>query len=119
VSKVMTKPIRRKRVQDSTDSGLIGECKKETQRDDCEQILWTHPSKGEEIHPPADTLAIVVDVVHNRGAMRIFEKKTDNYVSGVGIEDAGNYVIIPWDSSWWLRPSGSLRIGYVTAKPEK
>lgn len=47
--------------------------------------------------------------------MRIFEKKGGDYVSGVGLEDAGNLVIIPWNSGWWLRPSGSLRIGYVTA----
>lgn len=112
----MTKPIKKKRVQDSTDDGLIEKCKQETQRDDCDRITWTHPSKGEEIQPPADTLAVIVDVVQNRGAMRIFETQSGDYVSGVGLEDAGNFVIIPWETSWWLRPSGSLRIGYVTAK---
>lgn len=112
----MSTDIKKTRVQVSTDDELIEECKKETQCNDCERITWTNPSKGDEINPPANTAAIIVDLVRHRGAIRIFKKESDDYVSGVGLEDAGNFVIIPWESKWWLRPSGSLRIGYVTGK---
>jgi Heterokaryon incompatibility protein (HET) len=33
----------------------------------------------------ADTLAVIVDVIHNRGSMRTFEKQSGNYISGVGL----------------------------------
>ena len=45
--------------------------------------------------------------------MRIY-KESGDYIGGVGLEDAGKYVIIPWDHSWRLRVSGSLRIGYLS-----
>ena len=61
-------------------------------------------------------MAVVVDVVNNQGAIRIFEKENDEYVNGVGTEEAGSLVIIPWDSNWRSRVSGSLRIGYVVVK---
>lgn len=103
------------RTQTSTDGGLLEECKKETRCDNCD-ITWTTPSKGTRIDPPATTLAIVVDVVHSQGAIRIFEKSDDEYVDGVGTEEAGNRVIVPWKSNWWFRASGSLQVGYIVGK---
>lgn len=83
---------------------------------DCESIIWKTPSKGTRIDPPANTVAVVVDVVDNRGAIRIFEKEGEEYVDGVGTEETGNLVIVPWESSWWFRVSGSIRTGYVVVK---
>ena len=64
-------------------------------------------------------MAVVVDVVHNRGAVRIFEKDSDKRVVAVGTQDAGNMVIVLWDSKWWLRASGSVDVGYVIKKTDK
>lgn len=64
-------------------------------------------------------MAVVVDVANNQGMIRFFDKETDDYVNGVGIEEAGNLVIVPWDSKWWAWVSGSLRIGYIVVKDAK
>lgn len=58
-------------------------------------------------------MAVIVDVVNNRSAVRVFEKDSDKRVVAVGIQDAGNMVIVPWDTEWWLRASGSVDVGYV------
>ena len=58
-------------------------------------------------------MAVVVDVIHNVGAIRIFEKDSDERVAAIGTKDAGNLVIVPWDSNWWLRASGSLKVAYI------
>lgn len=64
-------------------------------------------------------MAVVVDVVDKRGAVRVFEKDGDKRVVAVGTQDAGNMVIVPWDSKWWLRASGSVDVGYVVKKTDK
>jgi len=64
-------------------------------------------------------VAVVVDLVYNQGAIRVFEKAGDTYVNIVGTEEAGNLVIVPWESTWWFRVSGSLRVGYIKAKGAK
>lgn len=63
-------------------------------------------------------MAVVVDVVDKRGAVRVFEKDSDKRVVAVGTQDAGNMVIVPWDSKWWLRASGSVVVGYVIKKTD-
>lgn len=105
--------VKKIRTQKSTDDGLLEDCENETACGDCEPITWTTPSKGTRIDPPANTFAVIVDVVYNRGAIRIFEKNDDKYVDGVGMEEAGNLMIVPWDNLWWFRASGSLRVGYI------
>ena len=45
--------------------------------------------------PPADTIALVVDVGDNVGAIRIFETLSKKYVDGVGTEEAGKLIVIP------------------------
>jgi len=60
-------------------------------------------------------VAIVIDVSARGGAVRIFQNDSDERVGAVGVEEAENLVIVPWDSNWWFRVSGSLRVGYVEA----
>lgn len=64
--------------------------------------------------PPAGTVAIVVDVPKDTGAIRIHEGESRLYVGGVGTENAGFMVIVTWDTSWWFRVAGSLCVGYIT-----
>jgi hypothetical protein len=66
--------------------------------------------------PPAGIVAVVVDVRNYIGAMRIFEAQTDEFLGGVGTEDKGILVIIPWNSNWNYFCVGSFRIGYIIKK---
>jgi hypothetical protein len=58
-------------------------------------------------------VAIIIDVVSDRGRIRIYKKDSDEQLDGVGIEWAGYKVMVPWDNEWWFRASGSLPVGYV------
>ncbi|KAG4420649.1 hypothetical protein IFR04_006239 [Cadophora malorum] len=110
----MVKNIKKIRTQTSTDAELLEECKNETNCGDCE-LSWTTPPKRTQIKPPGNTVAIVIDVSARGGAVRIFQNDSDERVGAVGVEEAENLVIVPWDSNWWFRVSGSLRVGYVEA----
>jgi hypothetical protein len=55
----------------------------------------------------------VVDLITNPGAIRVYEKSTDTLVDGVYMDDAGFKVIVPWNSTWCFRVSGSLLIAYI------
>ncbi len=81
--------------------------------------MWTTPSKATRIEPPPNTVAVIVDLVDDQGAIRMYEKESDTYVDMVGTEEAGNMVILPWQSTWWFRVSGSLRVGHVKLKDAK
>ncbi|EER43769.1 predicted protein [Histoplasma capsulatum H143] len=99
---VMSKEITKIRMKSFTDDDLLEEIKKATR-----------------IDPPQNSVAVVVDVVESQGAIRIFERKDDSYVNGVGTEEAGHMVIVPWNSGWWFRVSGSIRVGYAVANNVK
>jgi hypothetical protein len=58
-------------------------------------------------------VAVVVDLIHSRGAIRIYENQ-GGYVNGVGTEETGNQVIIPWDETWWFYVAGTLKVGIVS-----
>lgn len=88
------------------------------QSGDC-VIDQTTPAKGTRIVPPDNTRFIVVDMPENKGAIRIFDKKDDNYVGAVATEDAGYMIVVPWSSSWWFRASGSLTVGYIRVAEKK
>lgn len=103
------------RTQTTTDAKLLEEYKNETECGNCD-ITWTTPPKRTEITAPEETVAVIVDVVNNQGAIRIYQKGSNKRVDAVGIEEAGNMVIVPWDSNWWFRASGSLRVGYIKKK---
>jgi hypothetical protein len=79
---------------------------------DC-SITWETPSKGIRIEPPTNTVAVVVDVPKDKGAIRVFKSGIDKHLGTVGTEDAGHIVVVTWDTSWWYRVSGSLRVGYI------
>jgi hypothetical protein len=56
-------------------------------------------------------------MVRNRGAVRIFEKDSGEYIDGVGIEEAGHRVIVlPWRTNWCFRVSGTVGVGYIEEK---
>ncbi|OJD26560.1 hypothetical protein ACJ73_02050 [Blastomyces percursus] len=114
----MVKEITKTWVNPATDN-LLEEIKKKKGCDACDSITWTTLPKATRIDPPENSVAVVVDVVNSQGAIRIYEKEGDSYVDGVGTEAAGHMVIVPWDSGWWLRVSGSLQVGYAIAKNVK
>lgn len=64
----------------------------------------------DDIEPPTGTVAVVVDVRNSKGAVRIFEAETDEFLGGVGTEDQGNLMIIPWKDKWNGSCAGSLRL---------
>ncbi|OJD26013.1 hypothetical protein ACJ73_02612 [Blastomyces percursus] len=112
----MAKVVTKVRVSSSTDDKILEEIKNETGCDDCDSLIWSPLPKATRIDPPENTIAIVVDIVRSQGAIRIFENEGDLYVDGVGTEDAGYMVIIPWNTSWWFRVSGALQVGYAAGK---
>lgn len=66
--------------------------------------------------PPIGTVAIVVDVPKDTGAIRIHEEGSGKYVGGVGTENAGYMVIVTWDTCWWFRVAGSICVGYIAVE---
>jgi hypothetical protein len=77
------------------------------------KIEWITPAKGVRTSPPADTVALAVDVGGNVGAIRIFETSSKKYVDGVGTEEAGKPIMISWNSAWYYSAAGSLPLGYI------
>lgn len=57
-------------------------------------------------------MAVVVDLISARGAIRIYDQQS-SYVDGVGTAEAGNLIIVPWDINWWFSVSGYLSVGLV------
>lgn len=83
--------------------------------DDCERIEWTVLPKATRIKPPPKSIAIIVDVIQSQGAIHI-TRENGAYLDMVGTEFAGHLVIVPWDSTWYLRGSGSIEVGYAIGK---
>jgi hypothetical protein len=84
---------------------------------DCDPtITWVTPEKGRKSTPPEATVVMVVDVRSSRGAIRIFESTSGEYIDGIGTEQEGNLVIVPWNSGWYYTAAGSLPVGYVVRK---
>ncbi|KAL4758411.1 uncharacterized protein BDW70DRAFT_141911 [Aspergillus foveolatus] len=108
--------VRKIRVRDAVDSSVIDECKKEIRSAEYEAIEWFTPSKGVQLSPPPHTIAIVVDVISNQGAIRIFTKESGEYIDGVGTEEEGYRIIVPWRENWRIRVSGNIDIGYLRLK---
>jgi hypothetical protein len=71
------------------------------------------------ISPPADTVALVVNLVGNVGAIRIFETSSKKFVDMVGMEEAGKLIMIPWNSAWYISAAGSLPVGYIAETKAK
>jgi len=81
---------------------------------DCSKPSWTDHQDRDEGKPPEGTVAVVVDVRNNIAAIRVFE--TDKYLGGVGMEDKGKFVVVPWQSTWTYFCTGSPRVGYIVEK---
>ncbi|ELR10463.1 hypothetical protein VC83_01803 [Pseudogymnoascus destructans] len=100
----------------STDDKLVEECEEKTNCDCDPTITWTTPAKAKPTTPPENTVAIIVDVRMSKGAIRIFQKSGSEYLDGIGTEQAGNLVIVPWSSAWYISAAGSLPVGYVAKR---
>ncbi|KFY68445.1 hypothetical protein V496_01067 [Pseudogymnoascus sp. VKM F-4515 (FW-2607)] len=100
----------------STDEQLVEECKDKTNCDCDPTITWTNPEKGTSTTPPENTAAIIVDVRTSKGVIRIFQKSDSEYLGAIGTEQAGNLVIVPWRSGWYISAAGSLPVGYVAKR---
>jgi len=102
------------RTTNADEESLKRLCREEAKCEDSSILLWKNHQDGDAIHPPAGTVALVVDIRNNRAAIKIFEKQDDDYVDGVGTEEAGKLVIVPWKSSWFYFCTGTPRVGHVT-----
>jgi hypothetical protein len=112
LSKSISRGFRKIRAASSSDDALLMECQEKVPCENCDRITWSEPGRGNRIEPPSNTVAVIVDLISARGAIRIFDQQ-DTYVDGVGTADAGNLVIVPWDIDWWFYVSGYLTVGFV------
>ncbi|QSS64923.1 hypothetical protein I7I51_01998 [Histoplasma capsulatum] len=76
-------------------------------------IEWITPTNNIRTSPPSSTLAVAVDIGSNAGAVRIHEAEGGKFVDGVGTEEAGHVVIVPWDGNWYYYTIGRIRLGYI------
>lgn len=65
--------------------------------------------------PPENTAVIVVDVRSTLGAIQI-ANELNEYIAGVGTEELGKLVMIPWNKNWWYYSIGTIRLAYIRAK---
>lgn len=79
----------------------------------CSNPVWIVHTDTQIVQPTEGTVAIVVDVRKNKAAIRIIETETEEYIDGVGTEEAGKLVVIPWQSNWSYFCTGSPRVAYI------
>lgn len=89
-----------------TDIVQVENCK-------CAEPEWHvfHDTDRETL--PKNTAGIVFDIRTDKAAISIFDRDTEEYVDGIGTEEHGNIVIVPWKETWFLFCTGSPRIGYI------
>lgn len=114
----MDNTIRKIKASKKTDQELLEECVDERARQGktsgpCRMTEWVTPPTQQKVQPPENTLFVVVNIPENKGAIRVFEGDPEQYAGVVGTESAGHMTIIPWNSNWWFRVSGSPTIAYV------
>lgn len=66
--------------------------------DECDSITWFDPNRGSRIDVPSNIVAIAVDRINHRGAIRVYDQ--GKYVGGVGSETAEDVIVIPWELNW-------------------
>jgi len=91
----------------------VESCKKETDCNDCGPPIWSTTTTKFKSSFPTNTVAIIVDVRQQVGAFRIYAIGTGKFLTGVGTEEAGKMVMIPWDNGWNYDTIGSFRLGYM------
>lgn len=69
------------------------------------------------MNPPEDLAVLVLDFRGHEGAIQIVDSQSDEYLHGVGTEQKGNLVMIPWKKEWWFYCIGITRVAYVRRKP--
>jgi len=104
------------RTLDADDDTLVEACKRETKCGDCSRPEWITHQDRDKITPPEGTMAVVVDVRNNIGAIRIIEVQSNEYLGGVGLEDNGYLVLVPWQGAWRYFCTGSPRVGCIVKK---
>lgn len=78
------------------------------------ELQWKEGHQDrDEITPASEIVAIAVDAREIKAAIRIYEKKSGDYVDGVGTEEQGKVVIVPWNSSWVYLCTGTPRVGHI------
>jgi len=108
-------PPKKIRTKDSSNEELVEKCNELTGEEGSDPE-WNDHRDAETVKPPDSTIAIVVDVRDKLAAIRIFETKTMKYVDGVGTEEAGYLVIVPWQGDWSYFCTGSPKVGYIQRK---
>jgi len=111
----MASTVKRTRVEDDSEDALIRVCKEETDCGDCKAPDWITPD-GKRTTPPSGTVAVVVDMRNNVGAVLIHERRDGTYKGGVGTEDEGHMVLVPWNDDWYYYSIGSTRLAYIMKK---
>ena len=101
------------RTTDPNEENILGKLEDETRGTRCTKLQWNTHQDRDEINPDDSTAAIVVDLRNITAAIRIFETNDDQFIDGVGIEEAGKLVIVPWQSGWWYYCTGSPRVGHI------
>lgn len=92
----------------------FGTNESQTGCESCRPIEWKFPTEETRMTPPRSTLAVVVDVRALKGALIIMDS-SNQYVGGVGMEEAGNCIMVLWTEGWWHYCNGTTRIGYICA----
>jgi len=107
-----------KAAESSTREELIELGRGDAECSDCDLLPPIFPTTEppSRIHPPSNTVAVVVKISVEGGRIKIFEVPSNKYVGGVGKEDAGHIVIVPWRSSWWYYCIGALEVRYLVRK---
>jgi len=101
------------RITDPDEGKILEECKAD-KLVGCNKVLWTTPINNVQTEPPLETVAIIVDIRNNHGAIFIHETEGGNYIDGVGTEEAGKLVIVPWNPGWHYYSIGTIRVGHIT-----
>ncbi|QSS61776.1 hypothetical protein I7I51_03953 [Histoplasma capsulatum] len=81
--------------------------------DDSSDPDWQPLANNVRIKPSENTSFVVVDIRNKQGASFVNESENNEYVGGVGTDEQGNVVMIPWNHGWYYYTIGSLRIGYM------
>ena len=77
---------------------------------------WTTPARNSRVEPPKDTVAIVVDVRSNKGAIEIGDKDSNKHIEHIGTEELGHTVVLLWKPSWFYGSRGTTRVAHVRLK---
>jgi hypothetical protein len=81
---------------------------------DCDGLVWQTTSTPQiKSSFPKNTIAVVVDVRQEAGALRIFDNTTGKYLDGVGTEEKGKMVMVTWETGWNYDTVGTVRFGYI------